>query len=265
MCFVFSSRDTRDAEKTLMALTEKRWDEICRKLEIINSKVQQIKTAANITTSASASNIKKSLSVQGPLDIVVSADPRFPPYSLKILCQALSKSLKKEKILIAKTHIHSSVSSVAPQLQEFISLNEGCPRSKAQYILTLVWKEMPLAASGPILSVNPTRHVQSESDILRYFSRICPNVVPYETDDKNALLVDSKIDELQLAKSGTPKEVAAKLKKILTKYSGNAIGIPETLLWSYLRRNSNVLSSCPELKSWMKKWESQPVVKAALK
>ena len=227
---------------TLLKVTENRWDAIALKVDSLAKKVSELQlklgqTTPKKTTSAPATAKSKRT-------IVISANPRRPPYSVLACVQALARAGKS---VWAKTHAHSSLTAEDSAPLDFLSCNEERSRSDCDYTVSLIWR---WDALEPSMRAGSASTVEGEDNILRYFSRITsspsscqPGPLPYEAglSAAQSALVDSKLDAI--VKLGDEK---AKLEGEWV--CGSFFSIADVLLYSTLTRNRGA-------KKISKKWE----------
>ena len=182
---------------TLLKVTENRWDAIALKVDSLAKKVSDLQKKLGDTT------LKKTASASAPAkskrNLVISANPSRPPYSVLACIQALAKAGNS---VWAKTHAHSSLSAKDFAPPNFLSCNEDRSRSDCDYTVSLIWRG---DAREPSMSAGAASAVEGEDNILRYFSRIAsssssprPGPLPYEAglSAAQSALVDSKMDAI---------------------------------------------------------------------
>ncbi|KAK8399006.1 hypothetical protein O3P69_004239 [Scylla paramamosain] len=154
----------------------KRQELILEKLSALQAKVASIASKMGVTLEGSIHAVTTQLT-GGPQpgtlhDVVVYADPRRPPYSLRALATALSVQFP----MCLKVHCHSSVKEMSEKLQQFWGPGVGVERSQSQVCITLVWRQVgdSPAALLPTLSVAPlaATQVAGEHNIVRYLARL---------------------------------------------------------------------------------------------
>lgn len=120
-------------------------------------------------------------------NIIINASPTHPPYSL-LLVQKLWKSYFNLQVT---SHLHSTVSSLPEKAAALMQALQKCQAesSRPTIELKLIWKNV-----GPdpelIISQVP---IVGEANILRYLSRISPELLQYETSE-NVFEIDSVLD-----------------------------------------------------------------------
>ena len=81
-------------------------------------------------------------------DIVIRANPQYPPHVLPLLCSHLQQSLK----VFTSAHLHSSVRCLPNSLEDYLPMTNCDSRSKADLCITLIWingmKELPFKRSS---------------------------------------------------------------------------------------------------------------------
>ncbi|XP_045474838.1 probable aminoacyl tRNA synthase complex-interacting multifunctional protein 2 [Harmonia axyridis] len=167
-------------ESKEMAELEKRQEKLLSQLEelkkIMNSIRSSLKLSpkcSNTQKNESTANIgtKKTKSYDVP-DIVINANPLYPPYFLLFLQQLL----KKEVHLNINCYLHSSVSKLPNKCEAFIRKLKTQENGVPSILIRLIWKEI-----GPIAELNmPHYPIQGEANILRYLVRILDNELNHE-------------------------------------------------------------------------------------
>lgn len=129
------------------------------------------------------------------VNVVVHADPRYPPYSLLCVANFLRKSGFVTKV---NNHVHSTLKDpVNKNLAHHFDSSEWdeCTESSESLLnfrLTVIWKLVgldPLASLGFDI-------VKGEANILRQLVRNLSPIFPYETDRHQTLVFDSLMDDV---------------------------------------------------------------------
>jgi len=110
-------------------------------------------------------------------DLVVRCPPSSPPHSLPPLLSLLASAGLS---LHLSSHTHSSVASLPPTLTSFLPKAEA-PRASAQVRLSLIWSSV--AEVELLVSPLTQSPIRGEVNILRYFARLFPSILPYEGGD----------------------------------------------------------------------------------
>ncbi|XP_042219429.1 uncharacterized protein LOC121864473 isoform X1 [Homarus americanus] len=189
-------------------------------------------------------------------DLVISANPNAPPFSLVLL----RKLLKEVGCpVFSVNHLHSSVLEVNDVLRScFIDCPMG-DRNKHKVAFTLHWKDVP----APCLMVNPLRQTQisGEANILRYISRLFPLSSQYNYEASGTFMIITETDQLmdQLSKQiacGNNKERQAALRQLNGRLGktiwlmGNTCSIVDVLTWSLMRQAQLSVSAPANLAKW---------------
>ena len=231
-------RLSRDPVDALVKVTEQRWNDITAKLNFITSKLKQLNPDLDLSKPA-----KVSSQIQGiPTNIVITANPANPPAALP----GLVKMLSEDGLVIATTHVHSSVKNLPGNLLDFLVINEGVPRSKSKYAITFIWsaneESLSISAQGSNLKIC------GEIDSVRYFSRLLKNKLPYDDlSTEESAFIDAQLD--LMSSSTLPLDQAEKALKKFDWISGKEFSIADIILWSRLRANKASKLSAP-LQKW---------------
>jgi len=183
-------------------------------------------------------------------DIVIRCSPSFPAFSLKGIYSLLTGSGLK---VHTSCHTHCSVSSLPPNVQSFLPVTE-VPRSTAQVRITLIWTELDKECE---LMVSPLAQtvIKGETNILRYFSRLFPTILPYESLP-NLMSVDNMLDSVSSLLWAVPREkqpimrsLAVNLAKT-TFLAGQSVCVADLALYSVIRQLGLDKDLQPELMKW---------------
>ncbi|XP_077490610.1 aaRS-interacting multifunctional protein 2 isoform X1 [Amblyomma americanum] len=267
------SSDTQD----LVAELEQRQQQLLERLNHLRKLVENIKTSqpskqqdsagmvsaqvTAVSTSVPTAAGKKSGSL---VDIVVSASPDNPPWSL----WPLRRLLSRQKRVLLSCHTHSSVSELPSNLASLAAGPEkgisAAPRTSYDLALTLVWKQVDQDCEvmvSPLLQAA----ILGEVNLIRYLGRLLSP--SYEAADAATA---TEVDHwLSLAHHGLihgkNKEQQAVLKALnaqLGKTSyvlGSAPGLADIALWSALLQ-TNLSSGAPSnVKMWLKALATDPL------
>lgn len=125
------------------------------------------------------------------MDVVVKADPSFPPKSLPLICRQLQKAGLK---VFTSVHVHSSLVKRLPEnLHDW--LPQGCPnRSEADVVVTLIWKEVGRDPEC-IESALASGVIRGEANVLRFFCRTF-KLIGYEKSPAEATKEDYQLDAI---------------------------------------------------------------------
>ncbi|XP_042248590.1 aminoacyl tRNA synthase complex-interacting multifunctional protein 2 isoform X1 [Thunnus maccoyii] len=141
-------------------------------------------------------------------DIVINANPAQPPLTLLVLHSLLCQRYR----VLSTVHVHSSVSSVSPQLMSCLGPRhaDSYARQLFQLGFTLIWKDVPKLQMK--FSVQNMCPIEGEANVARFLFKL---LAPYPSDPALATLVDSWVDTafFQLAE-GSSKEKAAVLRAL---------------------------------------------------
>lgn len=126
-----------------------------------------------------------------------------------------------------------------PNVQSFLPVTE-VPRSTAQVRLTLIWTDLGKDCE---LMVSPLAQtvIKGETNVLRYFSRLFPTILPYESLP-NLMAVDNMLDSVSSLLWAAPRErqpimrsLAVNLSKS-TFLAGQSVSIADLALYSVIRQ-----------------------------
>eukprot|EP00064_Thunnus_orientalis_P006572 superscaffoldBa00000689_g6590 len=141
-------------------------------------------------------------------DIVINANPAQPPLTLLVLHSLLCQRYR----VLSTVHVHSSVSSVSPQLMSCLGPRhaDSYARQLFQLGFTLIWKDVPKLQMK--FSVQNMCPIEGEANVARFLFKL---LAPYPSDPALATLVDGWVDTafFQLAE-GSSKERAAVLRAL---------------------------------------------------
>ncbi|XP_061556180.1 LOW QUALITY PROTEIN: aminoacyl tRNA synthase complex-interacting multifunctional protein 2 [Phycodurus eques] len=265
-------------DPTVKAL-EARQDEIMRKLYELKAAVEGLaKTVTtpdadmDLTVSSSLSSQSASFAAfkcaadldtllgkdLGALrDIVINANPAQPPFTLLVLHNLLCQRYR----VLSTVHVHSSVSSVPPQLLS--CLGPRHPDSYARHLFqlgfTLIWKDVPKLQMK--FSVQNMCPIEGEASVARFLFKL---LAPYPSDAALATLVDDWVDTafLQLAEGGA-KERAAVLRALNSALgrgpwlAGRDITLADVACYCCLLLSGATLSSAPaNVQRWLESCEN---------
>ena len=251
-------RDNRRPFAAVLNITENRWNEIENKLENISCRVSRLRQQLGLKPGVL--NIEQLQQSNGGVmkDVVIHADPEFPPYSVQFLFAALSQITS----VWSSSHIHSSLTEIPYHLNDFFELEGGEAeknRSNCKLGITIIWKAL---MKDPILVTHPEKQVSGEVNIVRYLCRILEehssissvltHSMKYDSlSSIQASQVDDKLDKIhQIIHSESSKDRKILLNKLLND-SNDAISevssIPDIAL----------LSVCKQEKSKNNKFLSQ--------
>ncbi|XP_061702034.1 aminoacyl tRNA synthase complex-interacting multifunctional protein 2 [Syngnathoides biaculeatus] len=258
---------------------ETRQDEIMRKLYELKAAVEGLaKTVTtpnadmDLTVSSSLSSQSASFPVfkgsadldmllgkdHGALhDIVINANPAKPPFTLLVLHNLLSQRYR----VLSTVHIHSSISSVPPQLLS--CLGPRHPDSYARHLFqlgfTLIWKDVPkLQMKFSVQNMSP---IEGEASVARFLFKL---LAPYPSNAALATLVDDWVDTafLQLAE-GSAKERATVVRALNSALDcdpwlvGCDVSLADVACYCCLLLSGAISSSVPaNVQRWLESCEN---------
>jgi len=217
-----------------MEALEARQDAILARLGHLKDQVAAYKKSLGLpdlgTPSTMTANVTKTA------DIVIRCSPSFPAFSLKGIYSLLTGS---GLTVHTSCHTHCTVSSLPPNVQSFLPVTE-VPRSTAQVRLTLIWTDLDKDCE---LMVSPLAQtvIKGETNVLRYFSRLFPTILPYESLP-NLMAVDNMLDSVSSLLWAAPRErqpimrsLAVNLSKS-TFLAGQSVSVADLALYSVIRQ-----------------------------
>ncbi|KAK3869963.1 hypothetical protein Pcinc_024764 [Petrolisthes cinctipes] len=259
----------RDSSLTMESLTM-RQELIIEKLSALQVKVANIASKMGVTlqdslTATTTASLTSGLKAGIVHDVVVHADPRRPPYSLRALYNALSLTTT----VCRRVHRHSSVKEISEKLLQFWGNIDNDKRRGSVVCLTLVWRQTgdSPAALLPALYVNPiaASQVVGEHNIGRYLTRLTDVVTGpsslYESPSSPVFMtrVDEMLEQCHARLMlGTNKEQACFLREVnasLAKESfvaGSNFSLADLVLLSGLIQLRMLESSLPNVQKWSK-------------
>ncbi|KAK7076756.1 hypothetical protein SK128_022903 [Halocaridina rubra] len=248
-----------------------RQEKVLDKLSALQSRVSHLASDMGVSLQSSLSS-RAAFETGGTkpgqiFDIVIYADPRRPPYSLRVFANLLSSSSK----VSVRVHCHSSVKEISEKLQQFWGGNScGVERATCEICLTLVWRQNgdnPQALL-PSLSVSPLSAtlISGEHNIGRYLARLVEssspscNVYEHLSSPSSTAEIDQHIDECHSRLVlGTNKERSAYIKNLNETLSkrpfvvGSSATLVDTIILSTLLQLRLVDSSPAHIQEWLKK------------
>ncbi|XP_069942001.1 phenylalanine--tRNA ligase alpha subunit isoform X2 [Cherax quadricarinatus] len=266
----FRKQDQPDTSSgpTVESLT-KRQELILDRLLALQAKVANIAANMGVKLEDSDTAVTTQLTGGPQLgiihDVVIYADPRRPPYSLRALANALSTTYS----ICLRVHCHSTVKEVSEKLQQFWGAKYGVDRSKSSVCLTLVWRQdgdSPTALM-PTMTVSPlaANQVCGEHNIGRYLSRLVEvathSINLYECSSSSVFT--AQIDELldqchskftlgnNRERTSYVRELSAKLDKE-SYLVGSSITLADLLVLSNLLQLRMLESAPSNVLKWSK-------------
>ncbi|XP_060757729.1 aminoacyl tRNA synthase complex-interacting multifunctional protein 2 isoform X1 [Neoarius graeffei] len=184
-------------------------------------------------------------------DIVINANPANPPLSLLVLHGLLCQSYR----VLSSVHVHSSVSSVPPQLLLCLGPRhtESCTRQCFQLGFTLIWKDVPKVQMK--FSTQSMCPIEGEANVARFLFRLLGSE---PKDPIVATQLDSWVDTafFQLAEGGS-KERAAVLRSLNSALDhsiwllGHEPSLADIVCACCILRNGQTLSTPANVQRWL--------------
>ncbi|XP_040046670.1 aminoacyl tRNA synthase complex-interacting multifunctional protein 2 isoform X1 [Gasterosteus aculeatus] len=268
-----------EVEPAVKAL-EARQDEIMRKLYELKAAVEGL--AKTVTTPDADLDLtvssSSSLSSQSPTsttfrgttdldallgkdlgalrDIVINANPAQPPLTLLVLHSVLCQRYR----VLSTVHVHSSASSVPPQLLSCLGPRhpDSYARQMFQLGFTLIWKDVPKLQMK--FSVQNMCPVEGEANVARFLFKL---LSPYPSDPAVATLVDSWVDTafFQLAE-GSSKERATVLRALNAALgrnpwlAGPEFSLADIACYCCVLQSASASSAPTNVQRWIKACEN---------
>lgn len=265
----------RDNAQDLVADLERRQEQLLERLNNLRKLVENIKgeasperpRACGMVSAASTQGNSMPLAVQGGgsslLDVVVSASPDSPPWSLWPLRRLLSRHGR----VLFGCHTHSSVASLPLHLAAVgceNGLSSADPRTSYDVALTLVWKQVDGDCEvmvSPLLQAA----IVGEVNFIRYLGRLL-NPSYEALDAGSATEVDHWLSQVHHGiLHGKNKEQQAVLKALNTQLGktpyvqGSQPGLADIALWSALLRMRLSSGAPSNVKKWLKALSADPL------
>lgn len=252
---MISFRETKDPYSTFVHVTEKRWDDLEHRLRSLKARVTSVGELLNLPPASEPGHrtiLEKRRAQKSR--IVIVANPNRPPYSIKILLELLAK---KNVLVTARTHFHSSVPVAGQSIRDFADINEDVSPASADLTVTFIWTNLERQAK----MVVGGREIWGETDIARYLARQIDFLdVDTLSPGENAV-IDSLVDVINEIVSGradvrSKSEILCrhikskrKEKEGHTWLCGETLTIADILLLSCTLRNPASLAH-PLLQEW---------------
>lgn len=189
-------------------------------------------------------------------DIVINANPEHPPLTLLVLHSLLCQRYR----VLSTVHVHSSVTSVPPQLMSCLGPRhaDSYARHLFQLGFTLIWKNVPtLQMKFSIQNMCP---IEGEANVARFLFKL---LSPYPSDPAVATLVDSWVDTafFQLAE-GSTKERAAVLRSLNSALgrnpwlAGPEFSLADIACFCCVQCSGSASSAPANVQRWLKSCEN---------
>ena len=229
-----------------MELLEQRWDSILQQLEDLQTQLKDLRKSEMFQDDNSK-----------VLDLVIHADPHYPPYSAFVLLKLIAFRYKVN----VTTHIHSSVSNVPENFNLIVNRPINFCSTGSKLNLMLIWKKVgkdPILVQCPISNGN----VAGEVNIARYLNRLLeqrpePFIVYESKGDIHGSQVDTWLDFVyKSVVRGSNKinsSAVNSLANVLNKQewlAGSSVTIADICLWSCLKQNTHLTDSNSVIKKW---------------
>ncbi|KAK7079317.1 prolyl-tRNA synthetase associated domain-containing protein 1-like [Halocaridina rubra] len=246
---------------------ERRQEAVLLRLETLKlhlDKLQSNKVYTNNVTSTGAVPAIGAAAQSSPVktgtvhDLVISASPDKPPYSLVLLRKLLREAGFP---VYCANHLHSSVKEVSSMQRSLFNDNPEGDRSNHSVAFTIHWKDVPV----PCLMVNPLRQtiISGEANIVRYISRLFPlaSVYNYEASGTFASITETDIllDMLESQiLNGKNKEKQGSLRRLNERLGkqpwlkGGNCSIVDIMAWSAVKQIGLDSGAPANIAKWLK-------------
>ncbi|CAJ1076554.1 aminoacyl tRNA synthase complex-interacting multifunctional protein 2 isoform X2 [Xyrichtys novacula] len=189
-------------------------------------------------------------------DIVINANPAQPPLTLLVLHSLLCQRYR----VLSNVHVHSSVSSVPPQLLSCLGPRhaDSYARRLFQLGFTLIWKDVPkLQMKFSVQSMCP---IEGEANVARFLFKL---LALYPSDPAAATMVDNWVDTafFQLAE-GSTKERAAVLRALNSALgrnpwlAGSEFSLADVACYCCVLQSGSASSAPANVQRWIKSCEN---------
>ncbi|GFR00876.1 aminoacyl tRNA synthase complex-interacting multifunctional protein 2 [Trichonephila clavata] len=221
--FSLGSTDEMNLSNTVdLVELEKSQLNIIQKLEDLKEKVLKLKVEFGVVENNNLGTFQ---------DVVIKANPQYPPLSLWVLCHLFSQTTA----IRLNTYLHSSLNSIPENINklENISSSNSCKTS-----LTVIWRD---GNKDHEMMVDPIHQgiVEGEVNIARYLSRLFS--LNYETDPILSTMIDNYLELVHSSIiHGNNKERQGALRSLNSQLGKNAfiVGdsytIADIVTWSAL-------------------------------
>jgi len=231
-------------EHALKAL-EARQEAILQKLGLLRGEVEKYMKGQGI----SVAGVQTDALQVHKTDVVVRCPPGKPVYALPGLITLLSEHVK----VYSTVHCHSSVANLPSHLNHFLPA-PTVERGEASVKITLIWKEVGAECELMVSPISQT-YIRGEVNIIRYFSRLYPSLLEYESDTCVSA-IDTMLDSVTSLMWAQPKDRQPILRPLAVNLGrvdylcGNKFGIADLALFSALKQLNLDRDLQPELKKW---------------
>ncbi|XP_029014884.1 aminoacyl tRNA synthase complex-interacting multifunctional protein 2 isoform X2 [Betta splendens] len=184
-------------------------------------------------------------------DIVINANPAQPPLTLLVLHSLLCQRYR----VLSTVHVHSSVTSVPPQLLSCLGPRhaDSYARHMFQLGFTLIWKDVPKLQMK--FSVQNMCPIEGEANVARFLFKL---LAPYPSDPALATLVDSWVDTafFQLADCSA-KERAVVLRALNSTLGrspwlvGSEFSLADIACWCCVLQSGAAPSAPSNVQRWL--------------
>jgi len=248
--------DQTTSDGALSALTA-RQDKILARLGELQQRVCEYQKSLGLPATIPSSSSRNMSAPSGRTgDLVIRCSPSHPPHSIPALVCLLQRAGLP---VYTACHGHSSVANLTPSLLSFLPLTNA-PRSSAQVRLTLIWTELGQDCE---LLVSPLIQspIRGEANLLRYFGRLFPTLLPYESQDVNSQ--DQILDGVASLAWAPPKSRTPLLRQMTSRLgqasflAGSIMGAADLALFSMVKQLKLEKDLQAEMKAWFSSVEIQ--------
>ncbi|KAK9882649.1 hypothetical protein WA026_022516 [Henosepilachna vigintioctopunctata] len=241
-----------------MAELEERQEKLLGQLEELKKIMKSIKCNFMVIDKNTSTLLKPSTAIPCKVqrnipDIVINANPNYPPYFLILL----QRSLRNEINLNINCYLHSSIANISSVTEDFVS-NLKRPQTKGipSVDLMLIWKKI-----GQHAELNVSHYpIQGEANILRYLVRILDSDLNHEKYP-NPEEIDNLLDMSYALSynSKNNKNYLQHLNKSSSKglwlEGRRSITIADIAMFDFLKKNFKIDSVSGNLNKWFNQCE----------
>lgn len=233
-----SADETNSSKNIDLVELEKSQLNIIQKLENLKEKVLKLKAEFGVVEDNNLGAFQ---------DIVIKANPQYPPLSLWVLCHLFSQTTATRLI----TYLHSSLNSIPENLSKLENISSS---SSCKVSLTVIWRD---GNKDHEMMVDPIHQgiIEGEVNIARYLSRLFS--LNYETDAILSTMIDNFLEFVHSTiihgNNKNRQEALHSLNSHLGKNAflvGDSYTIADIVTWSALIQAKLYQSLPANVKKW---------------